>query len=94
MSDDREARDERDMRRERDQGLRVGQHLAPARRRRLRAEADIGERRFGEDAERELDGACTISVLRMLGRMCSSEMRDRALARDARREDELALPER
>ena len=47
---------DRGMRRERDHRLRIGQHLAPARVRRLRAEPDIGQRRLGEDAERELDG--------------------------------------
>ena len=38
-------------------GLRVEQHAAPARHRRLRAEPDIGQPGFGQDAERELDGA-------------------------------------
>ncbi len=37
--------------------LGIEQHAAPARHRRLRAESEIGKARFGEDAERELDGA-------------------------------------
>ena len=37
--------------------LRVEQHAAPARHRRLRAEADIGQAGLGQDAERELDRA-------------------------------------
>ena len=52
---DRDARIEREPRRIVENVLGVGEHLAPRGLRRLRAEAEIGKRRLGEDGDRELN---------------------------------------
>ena len=63
-------------------------------RRRLRAEPDIGEAGLGEDAERELDGALHDQQVRDVGQDVLDRDPRRALAGDARRQDEVARPER
>src|SRR6185503_3290570 len=82
-----------EVRGERNQGLRVGQHLAPARGRRLRAQTDIGERRLGEDAEGELDGDLHHQRVEDIGQDVLERDADGALAGDAGGENEVAGPE-
>ena len=68
------------------------EHPAPARHRRLRAEAEIGEARLGEDRERELDRRLHHQRCRHVGQHMLDRDASRALARRARRQDEIPRP--
>ena len=92
--DDREPGEQRQPRRDRDQGLALGQHPPPGRRRRLRPEPDIGEPGLGEDAERELDRPLHDQEVGHVRQDVLDRDPRRALARHPRRLDEVPRPER
>src|SRR3546814_8498981 len=74
-------------------GLRLVQHLAPARRRRLGAEAKVAEPGLGEDGERELDGHLHDEQARDVGQDVLEGDARAALAGDPGGQHEVALPQ-
>ena len=92
--DDGHAGKDRQPRRHHHARLRVEQHPPPARHWRLRAEPDIGKPGFGQDAERELDGALHQEQSGDVGQDVLDGDQRLALAGGARGEDEFARPDR
>ena len=77
-----------------DQRLGVGQHPAPGRRWRLRAKADVGQGRFGEDAEGKLDRRLHDQKAGDVGQDVLHADETATFARDTRGHDIIQCPER
>ena len=80
------------MRGERGERLAIGQHPAPAGRRRLGAKANVRQRRLGQNGERELDRGLNDQQVGDIGQDMFGRYPHPPLARHPRGQNEIARP--